>query len=137
MSVEVSAIHHFTIGCAPEDLPVLFDFYTGTLGLQQGYRPALRHPGYWLYAGEHAIVHLNALRPATPSREGGPVDHVALKAHGLVSTREALRAANVPFSETPLKGTSLHQVFLNDPLGLRVELNFDLDAEGHAAQGSP
>lgn len=135
MSVEVSAIHHFTIGCAPEDLPVLRDFYAGTLGLREGYRPALRHPGYWLYAGEHAIVHLNALHQASPSASHGPgpLDHVALKAHGLDATREALRAANVGFSETPLKGTSLHQVFLNDPLGLRVELNFDLEVEGHVA----
>lgn len=135
MSVEVSAIHHFTIGCAPEDLPVLRDFYAGTLGLREGYRPALRHPGYWLYAGEHAIVHLNALHQTSPSasRDLAALDHVALKAHGLNSTREALRAANVAFSETPLKGTSLHQVFLHDPLGVKVELNFDLEAEEHAA----
>ena len=132
MSIDVSAIHHFTIGCRPEDLPVLLDFYQGTLGLRAGYRPALRHPGHWLYAAGtdgQAIVHLNALRQDSPPPEGGPVDHVALKAHGLVSTREALRAANVAFSETPLKGTTLHQLFLNDPLGLRVELNFDLEAE--------
>lgn len=138
MSVNVSAIHHFTVGCAPKDLPVLHAFYTATLGLQEGYRPALRHPGYWLYAGgdANAIVHLNALLQATPSRDGGPLDHVALKAHGLAEARKALRAANVPFSETPLTGTRLHQVFLNDPLGLKVELNFDLDAEGLATQPS-
>jgi catechol 2,3-dioxygenase-like lactoylglutathione lyase family enzyme len=135
MSVDVSAIHHFTIGCAREDLPVLLDFYAGTLGLQEGYRPALRHPGHWLYAGGHAILHLNALLQVSPSSVG-PVDHVALKAHGLVLTREALRAANVPFRETPLTGTNLHQVFLNDPLGLTVELNFDLDVEGLATQPS-
>ena len=132
MSIDVSAIHHFTVGCAAGDLPALLNFYAGTLGLKDGYRPALRYPGHWLYVGDQAIVHLNALLPATPSREGGPLDHVALKARGLVETREALRAANVPFSETPLKGTSLHQLFLADPLGLKVELNFDLDAEADA-----
>jgi hypothetical protein len=62
------------------------------------------------------------------------VDHVALKAHGLEATREALRAAEVAFRETPLKGTSLHQVFLQDPLGLTVELNFDLAVENAAAE---
>ena len=129
MSMEVSAIHHFTVGCAVEDLPALRDFYVGTLGLKEGHRPALRHPGYWLYADGHAIVHLNALRAVSPPRECGPFDHVALKARGLEATRQALRAAKVPFSETPLTGTSLHQVFLSDPLGLKVELNFDLDLE--------
>ena len=42
----------------------------------------------------------------------------------------------MPFSETPLTGTRLHQVFLTDPLGLKVELNFDLDAEAQAAQAA-
>jgi catechol 2,3-dioxygenase-like lactoylglutathione lyase family enzyme len=136
MSVDVSAIHHFTIGCAPEDLPVLLDFYTRNLGLQEGYRPALRHPGHWLYAAGRAIIHLNALLPTTPSRSGGPLDHVALQAHGLVATRKALQAANVQFTETPLNGTSLHQMFVEDPLGLRVELNFDLDVENQSIRSS-
>jgi catechol 2,3-dioxygenase-like lactoylglutathione lyase family enzyme len=133
MSTTVSAIHHFTIGCAVQDLPVLLDFYTRTLGLTEGFRPALRHPGHWLYADGKAIVHLNALLQASPNRHGGPLDHVALTARGLVSTRRALRAADVPFTERPLTGTSLHQLFVNDPFGLQVELNFDLDAEGQSA----
>lgn len=137
MIADVSAIHHFTIGCCPADLPALLEFYTGPVGLQQGYRPALRYPGHWLYAGGQAIVHLNALLQATPSNNGGSLDHVALKAHGLASTRQALRAANVQFSESPLQGTSLHQIFLQDPLGLKLELNFDLAAEGHAGQTGP
>ncbi|MEJ8850807.1 VOC family protein [Variovorax rhizosphaerae] len=130
MIANVSAIHHFTVGCTPADLPALLEFYTRVVGLQQGYRPDLRNPGYWLYAGGHAIVHLNALLRETPVRDGGALDHVALQAHGLLSTRQALRDANVTFDEAPLKGTHLHQVFVEDPLGLRIELNFDLEAEG-------
>ena len=135
--MSVSAIHHFTVGCAIADLPVLRDFYTRTLGLEEGYRPDLRHPGHWLYADGEAIVHLNALLPETPSREVNAFDHVALKASGLAGTREALHAAGVPFSESPLKGTTLHQLFLTDPLGLKVELNFDLVAEGLAVPPAP
>lgn len=133
MIADLSGIHHFTVGCAPGDLPVLLDFYTRVLGLEQGWRPDLHHPGYWLYANGHAIVHLNALLAQTPSREGGPLDHVALKAHGLAATRRGLRAANVPFTEKLLQGTDLLQVFLQDPLGLQLELNFDLTAEGDDA----
>lgn len=132
MSIDVSALHHVTIGCAPEDLPVLLDFYTATIGLQEGYRPPLRNPGHWLYVGDDAIVHLNALLPATPPPRG-PVDHVALKAHGLDATRQMLRDAHIGFSEKPLDGTTLYQVFLQDPLGLTVELNFDLTVEAPAA----
>ena len=72
----------------------------------------------------------------TPPRTDGPFDHVALKAHGLASTRQALRAANVPFSEAPLTGTTLHQVFVEDPLGSKLELNFDLAVEEPAARAS-
>lgn len=134
MSIDIAAVHHVTIGCAPGDLPALHAFYTGVLGLREGYRPALRHPGFWLYAGDQAIVHLNALRASTPSREGGPLDHVAFKGDDLQATRSALLAARVPFRETPLAGTTLHQVFVEDPLGLSIELNFDLADE--AQRGS-
>ncbi len=136
MSVVVSGLHHVTIGCAPGDLPGLLAFYTTTLGLQEGYRPALRHPGHWLYAGGQAVLHLNALLPLTPP-DRGPVDHMALKAHDLDATRQLLRDAQVPFQEQPLKGTTLHQVFVQDPLGLTVELNFDLAAEGPGGDGNP
>mgnify|MGYP002151145567 CR=1 FL=1 len=62
--IHVSALHHVTIGCAPEDLPRLLAFYTTTIGLQQGYRPALRHPGYgWeRNAGYGTPEHLAAMR---------------------------------------------------------------------------
>lgn len=130
MTLEVTAIHHVTIGCALSDLPALLEFYTRVIRLQEGFRPALRHPGHWLYAGGHAIVHLNAMRQSSSLREGGAIDHIAFQAHNLRATREALRAADIPFSEAPLAGTTLHQIFLIDPLGVRVELNFDAGAEG-------
>ncbi|RYF54380.1 MAG: hypothetical protein EOO27_23855 [Comamonadaceae bacterium] len=107
-------------------------------GLTQGYRPDLRNPGYWLYAGGHAIAYLNALLPQTPARGGGGFDHIALVAHGLVSTRASLRAAGIAFEESPLNGTHLRQVFVEDPLGLKLELNVDLGAEWLlAATSSP
>jgi catechol 2,3-dioxygenase-like lactoylglutathione lyase family enzyme len=136
VSAGISALHHFTVGCAPGDLPVLLDFYTRVLGLKDGFRPGLRHPGHWLYVGDQAIIHLNALRSSTPARSGGALDHVALKAEGLERTRQALKAAQVPFTESPLSGTHLHQVFVEDPLGLKVELNFDLHHE-EAPYGRP
>jgi catechol 2,3-dioxygenase-like lactoylglutathione lyase family enzyme len=66
-----------------------------------------------------------------------PDGHVALAAHGLHATRDALRAAGIRFDESPLKGTHRHQVFVEDPLGLRLELNFDMEAEGLLAQPLP
>lgn len=129
MTAHITALHHFTVGCAPAELPVLLAFYTRTLGLTDGHRPPLRFPGHWLYADGHAIVHLNALHATAFERGVSAFDHIALSAHGLEATRTALRQAGTPFHESPLSGTRLHQVFLQDPLGLKVELNFDLEAE--------
>ena len=39
-------------------LSVLRAFYTDVLGLKDGPRPPFGHPGAWLYAGDHPIVHL-------------------------------------------------------------------------------
>lgn len=130
MHAEVSGLHHFTIGCAPSELPALLAFYTGTVGLQEGFRPALRHPGHWLYLGERAILHLNALLPEQHEAYAlGPVDHVSFHAHGLERTRSFLHKANVPFTEIPLAGTSIQQIFLRDPIGTKVELTFELQLE--------
>jgi catechol 2,3-dioxygenase-like lactoylglutathione lyase family enzyme len=130
MYADISGLHHFTIGCAPSELPALLAFYTGTIGLQDGFRPALRHPGHWLYCGGRAILHLNALLAEQHEAYGmGSVDHVSFHAHGLERTRAALRDANVSFSDIPLSGTFIQQIFLRDPIGTKVELTFDLQTE--------
>ena len=36
-----------------------------------------------------------------------------------------LKSLNITFEEKPIPGMSAHQIFLNDPAGNRVELNFD------------
>jgi catechol 2,3-dioxygenase-like lactoylglutathione lyase family enzyme len=130
MSASISGLHHFTIGCAPGELPALLQFYTQGVGLEKGHRPPLRHPGHWLYCGGRAILHLNALHPEQHPVYGlGSVDHVSFRAHGLDATRAALLAAGISFTEIPLAGTDLHQLFLHDPLGTKVELTFDMLAE--------
>jgi catechol 2,3-dioxygenase-like lactoylglutathione lyase family enzyme len=131
MHANISGLHHFTIGCAPSELPALLAFYTGAIGLEDGHRPPLRHPGHWLYCRGRAILHLNALLAEQHEGYGlGTVDHVSFEAKGLDRTRAALQQAGLPFTEVPLAGTTIHQLFLRDPIGTRVELTFDLQAEG-------
>jgi catechol 2,3-dioxygenase-like lactoylglutathione lyase family enzyme len=130
MTISVSSIHHFTIGCASGDLFELVAFYTKYVGLEDGPRPALRHPGHWLYSDGKPIVHLNALLAESGPRTTGAVDHISFRAHGLEQTRRFLEEDGIAFSEAPLFGTSLHQVFLRDPGGLKIELTFDTNAEG-------
>lgn len=130
----VSGLHHYTLRCAPHELPALHDFYTRIVGLEVGARPEIPAPGYWLAAGGQAIVHLYALlddAAAPPAGWAtGPLDHISFRAHGLAATRAHLQAQGVPFEEAPVPGWPLHQVFLRDPKGLKIEMTFDLFAEG-------
>ena len=44
----------------------------------------------------------------------------------LPGVRAMLAARNTPYAEAPLPGFPLHQLFLTDPFGLRVELTVDM-----------
>lgn len=126
--MQLHAIDHFTIRCDPDALDSLLAFYTRALNLQPGRRPDFDFPGHWLYAGQHAVVHLAANdRSGAPLAAGitGRLDHISFRTSGLVATRQRLATENIPFAELPVPGMPLHQVFLHDPTGLKIELTFD------------
>ncbi|WP_077001828.1 VOC family protein [Variovorax sp. KK3] len=129
MNTIVHGLHHFTLRCELEQLDALSDFYRRALGLEPGDRPALRFPGYWLYACGQPVVHLYASgRAASP--EAVALDHVSFRASGLAAARRRLAAEGIDYTEAPVPGWSLHQVFIRDPLGLKLELTFDMAEEG-------
>lgn len=132
MNGAVQGLHHFTLRCDADDLERLRDFYASALGLEPGARPSLRFDGYWLYAAGQPMVHLYASGRA-PSVEAVALDHVAFRASGLAAARSRLDAAGIAYTEAPVPGWTLHQVFIRDPLGLKIELTFDLATEGCAA----
>jgi catechol 2,3-dioxygenase-like lactoylglutathione lyase family enzyme len=136
----VAGVNHVTLCCSVDQLPSVERFYTEVLGLRVGPRPSFDFPGTWLYAGEEPIVHLAAtLRPFTagaadgsvlptalPGAAGtGPIDHVALRMVGSVEEwRRSLAARGIRFAEAPVPDFPLYQLFLHDPLGVKIELNF-------------
>jgi len=52
-------------------------------------------------------------------------DHIAFKTGEYESVLKRLKSLNISFEEKPIPGMSAHQIFLRDPAGNRVELNFD------------
>jgi len=130
----VAALHHYTIRCAASELDGLHAFYTRVLGLAPGPRPDIPAPGTWLYADGQPIVHLFAYldtpEPAPPAPVTGPLDHISFRARDLDRTRAHLRALGIDFAEAPIPGWQIHQLFLHDPKGVKVELTFFLDEEG-------
>ena len=120
----VNSLDHYTIRTADVDESV--KFYVEALGLVQGARPAFDFPGAWLYCGERPVVHLvGGARRADPGT--GMIDHVAFRASGLRDITRRLRDRGIPFEERDVPGMSLRQLFLEDPDGVVIELNFPGD----------
>jgi catechol 2,3-dioxygenase-like lactoylglutathione lyase family enzyme len=124
--MRVAGLDHVNIRCRESDLPALRRFWGEVVGLTEGARPAFQFPGIWFWSGDRAVVHIAARLPdgAALPTEFGTFGHIALRAEGLEEARARLRSLGVEFSEAPVPGFPLHQIFLEDPTGLSVELTF-------------
>lgn len=130
--MNVKALDHFTLRVTPAQLPELRDFYTRVLQLSEGARPAFPFPGHWLYAAGHPVVHLAGNQPEgepNPLHElpTGRFNHISFATSGLEATRDHLANLGIDWKEAPVPGMPLHQVFLRDPVGLKIELTFSSD----------
>lgn len=132
----VQALHHYTLRCTPGEVEALAAFYVRVIGLQVGDRPLLPLPGAWLYAGGQPIVHIYANVDEQGARalgaSTGPLDHISFRGENLAATRRHLRAIGCDFTEAPVPGRPLHQVFVRDPKGLKIELTFWMEQESAA-----
>jgi catechol 2,3-dioxygenase-like lactoylglutathione lyase family enzyme len=119
-------LNHYNIRVPPALLEPVKDFYGRLLDLVPGPRPQTRSHGYWLYAGDQAIVHLSAGRDdaAADTPATGWLDHVALSCRDLPDTLERLKSMGVEYRSFGSPGERLVQLFVQDPAGLSVELNF-------------
>lgn len=145
----ISKLAHYSVRTT--DLDASRRFYTGILGFIEGYRPPFDFPGAWLYRGgdeaDYGIVHLIGLDPNDPQglidylgdkpldslRGGAAVDHIAFAATDLAGMRQRLRNAGLAYRERTVPSLGLHQVFVEDPSGVTIELNF---AATEAAAGA-
>ena len=133
-------IHHIEhMLVVANDIEATKDWYVEVLGLEVGDHPDFGVPVYWLYAGAQDVVHVvQASQPeeVSPTDEtviaagGRPVHHVAFRAEGLSETLAHLRSLEVPFIEQQAGSQSLYQVFVRDPNGVIVELNFSPEEAG-------
>ena len=127
--MQIGRIDHFTLRVSPGRLPALLAFYTNVLGLSEGDRPDFPFAGHWLYADGRPLVHLAGNAPASeapaaPALSTGKLNHIAFFTTGLQSARERLVAHGLDWQEAPVPGMPLHQIFLQDPAGLKIELTF-------------
>jgi catechol 2,3-dioxygenase-like lactoylglutathione lyase family enzyme len=129
----LTQLEHYLV--LTDDLDKTRDFYCLALGLRCGPRPPLGFPGYWLYLGDVPCIHVAewlsyrahsiAAGIATSQRAAGtgPVDHIAFNAVDCEAVKARLSAHGVEFAQNEVPGARLTQLFLNDPNGVKVEIN--------------
>ena len=146
--MEIKRIDHYSIRTL--DVEASRRFYTEIIGLKVGPRPPFDFPGVWLYKGEppagldntennYGIVHVMGIDrdssqalidymggadPDTQKGSTGALDHIALAVTGRAGMLERCRRNDVGFFERTVPALGLHQVFIKDPNGVTIELNF-------------
>ena len=132
----LTRLDHYSI--RTEHLAETEAFYTDVLGLAAGPRPNFPFPGVWLYHEGVAVVHVVGIDPNDPeglkgylgdkamdSTPGtGTIDHIAFTGSDVDAIRDRFRSVGVPFRDRTVPAMNLEQVFLEDPNGVTIELNF-------------
>lgn len=131
----ISHLDHFLV--QTDDIERTCDWYVRVLGFRIGPSPEFRFPVKWLYLGERDVIHVceggadvsearkRYLGQQSADLHGsGVIDHVAFRCTGLDEMLARLTAAGVEFNERQVDDQALYQLFLLDPNGVKVELNF-------------
>ena len=135
-------LEHYLIQTA--DLEVTRDWYVNVLGMRVGPNPDFKFPVVWLYIGDTDVLHLTAggknvsenrkayLGQQSEQTYGsGVVDHIAYRCTGLREMMENLQKHGVTFHKRMVSDQGLFQLFMLDPNGVKVELNFsNAEAQG-------
>jgi catechol 2,3-dioxygenase-like lactoylglutathione lyase family enzyme len=119
-----------------DDIEKTKAFYCDALGMTEGFRPQLEFPGYWLYLGDTPCIHIAeresyavwtrevAIPCSARAASTGNLDHIAFNASGFDEMARRLRALGIETSRNVLDEIGLRQLFLHDPNGVPIELNF-------------
>ena len=115
------------------------DFFVDILGLEDGERPDFPFPGAWLYTDSTAVIHLIGVDPDDPSglqryvggeistealQGSGAFDHIAFRANDPSVLTERLKQTDYEYRERQVPNMNLFQVFVEDPNGITIELNY-------------
>jgi catechol 2,3-dioxygenase-like lactoylglutathione lyase family enzyme len=120
------------------DLDKTNKFYTEVLGMGLAKRPPFDFPGSWLQIGG-TMIHVMAgsaaydlegkFRPV-----GGCVDHISISAEGFDGYAERFTKHGLQWREFAVPEADIVQLFVRDPNGILIELNFTASKEGKAGK---
>jgi len=130
----ITELNHYFVRA--KDLERTKQFYVDVLGFEVMHRPNFPFPGYWLGVDGKIQVHMGPAEienaelyylgtpPNAASDQTGVIDHIAFLATDPVAVKGRLDQHSVPFRPRYLPDAQLYQLFLRDPNGLTIELNF-------------
>ena len=129
MSVSVGVLDHFNL--RTRKLADTVRFYEDVLGLEKGARPNFAFPGAWMYSEGKPVVHqVDISRTDEPQKpDSGVVHHVAFISQGFAGMKQRLETKGMEFDSRQVPGGDLWQIFVTDPNGVMIELNYEAAKE--------
>jgi catechol 2,3-dioxygenase-like lactoylglutathione lyase family enzyme len=133
MGPSVGVLDHFNI--RTRKLAETVRFYEDILGLTKGERPNFAFPGAWMYSEGKPVVHLVDISPTEEPQkpDSGVVHHVAFASFGFADMKRRLQSKGMEFDARQVPGGELWQIFVNDPNGVMIELNYQAAREQDGA----
>ncbi len=130
----LTAMEHYLV--LTRDLEATRDFYQDALGMTQGFRPQLGFPGYWMYLGPTAVIHIaewvtytahstgKDIPVTAPADSTGAFDHIAFNAEDFEAVVARLARHGVTPARNLVSKSGMRQLFVFDPNGVKLEINF-------------
>ncbi len=127
--MSIGTLDHFNIRTSK--LADTVRFYEDILGLKSGDRPNFTFPGAWMYSEGKAVVHLVDISQTSEQQkpDSGVVHHVAFASRDFSGMKQRLQSKGMPFDARQVPGGALWQIFVNDPNGVMIELNYEAAKE--------
>ena len=129
MGMSVGTLDHFNIRTRKLDDTVRF--YEDVMGLEKGPRPNFAFPGAWMYSEGKAVVHIVDISKTDEQQkpDSGVVHHVAFASRGFDGMKQRLESKKMPYDARQVPGGDLWQIFVDDPNGVMIELNYEAAKE--------
>jgi catechol 2,3-dioxygenase-like lactoylglutathione lyase family enzyme len=130
----ITELNHYFVRA--NDLEKTKDFYVDILGFQVMERPRFPFHGYWLgvngvaqiHMGPHDVPNAQLYYLGTPRNaatdQTGVIDHIAFLATDPDAFRRRFQELNIAFRPRYQPEVALFQLFIKDPNGITIELNF-------------
>jgi len=118
----IRGMNHFTV--LTDDVDRTVHFYCDLLGLLPGPRPDSDFRAHG--STPMATLCFTLLEGEVgPAQRAGVLDHMAFSADGLATVKRQLDDAKIPYELRRQRQSNTWQLFLHDPNGAKVGLDFD------------